>query len=46
MNYRIDDVFGMNVVAFLNYAVYMRSKANVEKVQMDEIKRKIKSSKL
>lgn len=46
MNYRIDDVFGMNIVAFLNYAVYMRSKANVEKVQIDEIKRKMKGGRL
>lgn len=32
----------MNIVEFLNYAVYLRSKANVEKVQIKEMKTKMK----
>lgn len=33
----------MNIVEFLNYAVYMRSKANVDKVQLKEMEAKMKS---
>lgn len=32
----------MNIVEFLNYAVYIRSKANVEKVMYKEYERKLK----
>lgn len=42
LGYTIDDVFRLNICVFLNYAIYIRSKANVEKVQIKEMERKMK----